>query len=258
MPAPRFWRANDPVILLADRPDRQPPLLKNDRHAMPGETEPTECRGLTLAYQLRQRGLSEAADSLDRLSGFTYEVGLALFEAVSWLFFEVEETGNLERATIWNPLMMEWQAAFYAGSNAAMPEQCYDPNYLNQHYQLDVADPDLSQTSDQDPFSHPHVYSGSTILTPNAGVGLGWAIQQFVRDHGANQSDATSQLLAAAQGELASVNVLSQSLGGFHDALLMQRQSRQLDVADPLGFPEYQAFAAQEVAPGAFGDSYTP
>jgi hypothetical protein len=41
---------------------------------------------------------------------------------------------------------------------------------------------------------------------------------------------------------LAETHYLSQSLGGFTQALLMHRQGFQLDIADPLGFPEYQDF----------------
>ncbi|NIM12083.1 MAG: hypothetical protein GTO45_25275, partial [Candidatus Aminicenantes bacterium] len=37
-------------------------------------------------------------------------------------------------------------------------------------------------------------------------------------------------------------NILSQSLGGFNAGLLMQKQTMQLPIADPLGFPEYQDF----------------
>lgn len=36
--------------------------------------------------------------------------------------------------------------------------------------------------------------------------------------------------------------VLAQALGGFHEALLMHKQTLQLPIADPLGFADYQAF----------------
>jgi hypothetical protein len=39
--------------------------------------------------------------------------------------------------------------------------------------------------------------------------------------------------------------VLSQSLGGFNDALLMLKRGFQLPVKDPLGFPEYQRFTQE-------------
>jgi hypothetical protein len=37
---------------------------------------------------------------------------------------------------------------------------------------------------------------------------------------------------------------LSQALGGFNEALLMRKQTMQLPIADPLGFDDYQPFAA--------------
>jgi hypothetical protein len=39
-------------------------------------------------------------------------------------------------------------------------------------------------------------------------------------------------------------NCLSQSLGGFNEALLMHRQTLQLAIGDPLGFEDYQEFVA--------------
>jgi hypothetical protein len=40
------------------------------------------------------------------------------------------------------------------------------------------------------------------------------------------------------------LNCLSQSLGGFNEALLMHKQTMQLSVGDPLGFDDYRSFAA--------------
>ena len=46
-----------------------------------------------------------------------------------------------------------------------------------------------------------------------------------------------------AWGAMRDPDVLSQSLSGFNDALLMHKQTLQLHVADPLGFDDYQPFA---------------
>ena len=40
------------------------------------------------------------------------------------------------------------------------------------------------------------------------------------------------------------IHCLSQSLGGFNEALLMHQQTLQLPIADPLGFPDYEDFAS--------------
>ena len=49
--------------------------------------------------------------------------------------------------------------------------------------------------------------------------------------------------LIRAQNLLQDLNVLSQSLGGFNEALVMHKQTMQLDISDPLGFKDYQPFS---------------
>ncbi len=57
--------------------------------------------------------------------------------------------------------------------------------------------------------------------------------------------DEKTGAMITAFEELAKWDLLSQRLGGFNQALLMRNQSRQLDIADPLGFAPYQSFAAR-------------
>ena len=45
-----------------------------------------------------------------------------------------------------------------------------------------------------------------------------------------------------AQAQLQSLNCLSQSIGGFNEALLMHKQTLQLAIEDPIGFEDYQQF----------------
>jgi hypothetical protein len=237
--APRYWRANDPVVLFAENMTAdQMPALRNDRHATPGASELVEC-------QLVDSPLANPAN-------FSFDEGMALFALVSELFENTPETGNAESAAIWNPFLLEWAVEYLPaipGSNEESDARLYDREYVNRHYQLAETDPDLILTASPDIFGNDNPYTGSTILTPNAGVRLGSTIRQFINDFGANQSPECLQMLNDVQQALGQLNILSQSLGGFHEALLMQKQTRQLDVADPLGFPEYQVFTADEVAP---------
>jgi len=48
--------------------------------------------------------------------------------------------------------------------------------------------------------------------------------------------------LGKAYKKLVDLNCLSQALGGFNRSLLMHKQTMQLDIADPLGFEDYQKF----------------
>lgn len=49
---------------------------------------------------------------------------------------------------------------------------------------------------------------------------------------------------------------LAQSLGGFNEALLMRKQTLQLPIDDPLGFPEYQDFSRKVGAAVADGATH--
>jgi ketosteroid isomerase-like protein len=69
------------------------------------------------------------------------------------------------------------------------------------------------------------------------------------------ESDLQMVVMGAAYMRLSASNYLSQSLGGFNDALLMHRQTMQLPVADPIGFQEYQEFAGR--VRDAVGDATT-
>lgn len=64
------------------------------------------------------------------------------------------------------------------------------------------------------------------------------------------------RLLISIHRWMDGLHVLSQSLGGFNDALLMHKKTLQLPIDDPLGFETYQAFAETvSQAIGSFRDS---
>jgi len=69
---------------------------------------------------------------------------------------------------------------------------------------------------------------------------------------------ALMQGLLGAQQQLQQWQCLAQSLGGFNEALLMRQQARQLEIADPLGFGEYQDFTDQVRAAGAGKSTSAP
>lgn len=59
------------------------------------------------------------------------------------------------------------------------------------------------------------------------------------------QEDGTLRTALAAYLKLQGLPTLSQALGGFHDALLMQKRTLQLDIADPIGHDDHRYFATQ-------------
>jgi hypothetical protein len=238
-PAPRFWRANDPVVLFVENPSSpQAAVLNNDRHVTPGEANVVECKLLE--------------SPISNPENFSFDEAMKLFALVSSLFSNLKQTGNAQDNDIWNPFILEWEVEYlpvFAGSNQATNDRKYDQQYINQHYKLAETEPDLSFTSNSALTTNANLYRGSTILTPHAGTRLGDEIDSFLKNFKEGQSPDTLKLLDAANNFVKNANILSQSLGGFHEALALQRQTRQLDVADPLGFQAYQSFTEKEVAP---------
>ncbi|MEL6560144.1 MAG: hypothetical protein AAFQ94_18290 [Bacteroidota bacterium] len=234
--ASRYWRANDPVVLFVEeQSEGDLPVLLNDRHPTDGAIEVLQCHLFD--------------DPVGKPNGLNATELGQILDTISPLFATTSDaTGD----KIWNPFMLEWEVEFLPaqpGSNEETNNRKYARNYLSRHSSLKETDPDFSLTANRSIFGNGNLYSGSTILTPNAGTRLDIALSQFLADFGDDQTPDTKQLLEAAKTYLAQINVLSQSIGGFNEALLTQKQTRQLDVADPLGFSGYQDFSSNEVAP---------
>lgn len=84
----------------------------------------------------------------------------------------------------------------------------------------------------------PAEQQGDTYLQQHVGQLIAWYQIEI-------QSDIQMVVMIMAYTILSGSNYLSQSLGGFNQALLMHRQTMQLAVTDPLGFSEYQNFTSE-------------
>ncbi|MFI6520892.1 hypothetical protein ACIBF1_35430 [Spirillospora sp. NPDC050679] len=188
----------------------------------------------------------------------------------------------------WHPVLLQWEAEFYpAGDNLAPDDRHYGPSVVLDGYRLDPGAVDLAPLPEtQIPDQSANVYSGTTVLSAGAapvistrvlGYLAGTIVAPYAAATGepmtpagflaapdpvldwyaAHGDDARLTTLVAAYRHLAEHerDNLAQVLGGFNDALLMRRLTRQLPVADPLGFPYYQSFAARVAA--AVGDDTT-
>ncbi|WP_460307499.1 hypothetical protein [Actinocorallia aurea] len=175
----------------------------------------------------------------------------------------------------WHPVLLEWEAEFFpVGRDGDVRD--YDPSYVTASHVL--GDVDL-EPRHQAPAKGANVYRGSTVLAPAAQPVLAARVLRYLAGHvPAEYAEATGAALSpedfvkspgaalawyAAYGEDARLRTLvaihahlseheranlAQVLGGFNDALLMRRLTRQLPVADPLGFPSSRRFAATVAA----------
>ncbi len=148
----------------------------------------------------------------------------------------------------WNPFLLEWEVEVSPLSNQGNlhPEtEAYQPDFINSNYTLAENQPDLSLLAGQGALIKAvDVYSSSSILTPYAQSQLKEQLADYLADP---QTDTTTDVyrhlkMAGTMLSAADFYSLSQSLGGFNEALLMHKQTLQLDIDDPLGFDDYRSF----------------
>lgn len=293
--APRFWQANEPVVLLtgldADRP------VRHSKGAL------LRCWQLD---EVPSNVLNAADFVIDKLKEHSAQAK------------DVDQGQSLSPATQWAPFMLEWETTLapVAGHSdrSFHSSQVYNPEDIRTNFDLPLSSVDLKQRSIDNAAMPRHAsYSGQCFLTGHAAPMLRKQAETFLDGHllpfyklvigKEAQSDDTKALAkakswfeklstqeralfrfetegggsadgapsAAADWYLSSgwrgidefmdavleidasepmgTPSLSQSLSGFNAALIGQKQTMQLTIADPLAFPDangssdYQDFA---------------
>jgi hypothetical protein len=120
------------------------------------------------------------------------------------------------RGNPWLPLFMQWQVRWRASWEE--PEADLD------RWALDATGTRFSGSAQAR--GEPQIYAGTTLLTPGAARHLGERLRHYNRAH----DDAS---LRAVEAAVRSMNVLTQSLGGFTDNLLMRQAHLELQPLDP-------------------------
>ena len=170
------------------------------------------------------------------------------------------------------------------------PTDFLTSNYQLLENAVDLARPEGNTASPREVAAET-IYRGTTVLTPQAALTLKGKLKAYLkkeiralhlaerefrvqkadddfleqhfddllnvfeREPAGMDPDSVSNHYLRAYRRLADpkFSVLSQSLGGFNEALLMYRQTLQVPVADPLGFPEDRDFTTAVAA--ALGSS---
>ncbi|MEW9552239.1 hypothetical protein [Nonomuraea sp. NPDC050783] len=248
--APQFYRPAEPVVLLTG--SRAAP---SDRYGTDGTGTPD---GLLPCAVLpgdpaQPAALQQALAALD-------------LGATTW------------RHDPWHPVLLQWEVEFFpAGDNLDPSDRNYSTGFVTGSYTLPPGEVELCPDPGVEiPDQRADLYSGTTILASTAGsvvsarvlrylagtivdpynqaTGATVEPEQFQDDPGTildwyaahGDDDRLTTLIAVYRHLQAHErDNLSQALGGFDDALLMRRLTRQLPIADPLGFPDYQTFAAR-------------
>jgi hypothetical protein len=271
IPAPRYWQANDPVVLLFG--DKVKPAVRYGGDGRLTEDGTLLCRltnQLITAITVNRKTLSSnqvelplARESEPTLS---YHTTIWNLVAEAWLLgisqsaqspvytgIAPAEIGITEWNTPWLPFMLEWrvnylpiQRVLIFDDKNDLKKEDYTEDFIKDKFKRNKAQTDLIY-KDQLDEEHLQAYSGSVILNPYAKVDLEQQINQYLEDH---ENDNN---LKEALGKLKNMPLLCQSFEGFNDALIMRKLTRQLPVDDPLADDENLYAFTNETVRNAVG-----
>lgn len=244
IPAPRFWQPTNPVVLIEGDV-----VTPTKRH---GQDDLLSC-------QLFDSGAPPLSDS--GFKGITQKIHDLSQSASEFFGFNIWEYQP------WNPFLLEWQTQLYPIAGAGNLDQhkgAYRQSFITDNYQAAPLNPDLSVKSGKGKILNTgHIYTGESILSPQAVSLLKNAIEEELitrqkifetaadisvdKCPGAKNFENPVYTMIRAYAELQNLKTLSQSLNGFHKALLMHKQTMELAIEDPLGFEAYRSFTDQQV-----------
>ncbi|EAY28286.1 hypothetical protein [Microscilla marina] len=230
--APRFWHPTEPVVLLEGEA-----VMPTNRHGADGRMN--EDNTLTCHLQPLNNATVGLAD-------FT-----SLFEKINTIKNENVPEGTQAKVGFdtwqhqpWHPFLLEWEVEMFpmqAGGNLNIDNRNFQPDFITSNYTLAKNQPDLGGQPGKSTIQAAALYNGRSVLTPFAKDRIGKAIEEYLKDH----DDLEGGALSHAKNKLDSQHFLSQALSGFNNALLMQHQTLQLPLHDPIGFGDYQIFTQQ-------------
>lgn len=275
IPDPHFWEPADPVVLIADAD-----LQLTNRHGEDGRLRddgllgcytvqlPSPIAGETLPLQQIFNAIMAAIDEVAASLTAQHEGSEGHIGFYTW------------RHQPWHPFMLEWSAEFFQikdKGNHAEPERGYAPDYITSHYEYPEDSVDLHLNQAGKPLIRSgSVYTGRTIMLDFAQPLLIKRLEEYCakylapRYYDANHIPAAERpnkpplseitaWAAANRGQLSQFDQavadiqahltqnttppIAQALSGFHAALLQHKQTLQLPIADPLGFPAGKALA---------------
>jgi len=128
----------------------------------------------------------------------------------------------------WNPIMLQWEVHYKPVVDFADKGVAYSRDWIAEDYEL--VDGELV-------YKKPDVlpgqlYSGYTILTPGARSSLKFQLSEFIKHDPSVDPDGELKKLLDQIGD---IPILSQSLDGMSESMLMKWPQLQMDIKDPMG-----------------------
>ena len=240
--APRYWRPNEPVLLIVDE-EIQP----SARYGQHGRLHP---EGLLKCFVKSVNGLdiNKRPDVIrEKIGKLTSKSGDAPIGFHTWT------------KQPWHPFALEWRVELMPSdekNNLDEKSRAYAEDFITSNYQLEEGSVDLALKPGKAAVEKAvGIFNGSSILTPHAKFQLQNQIKAFLQKTSRKDDDPVVEVILKVSQKLDSptFHTLAQSLSGFNEALLMHKQTLQLPIADPLGFQDAQDFT--KAVQGAVGES---
>jgi hypothetical protein len=234
--APRFFRPNDPVILMAGEalrptlhhtPNQMTPCLLDDQ--LPSSF--TLKNGLILSVNsknlLEQGDLPKCTNKLLNELFFLDPAQIPVIAArvsAKECFTDLIALNSWTRP--WNPIFMHWSIEYQPlkkigkrSKPKRFPDDLITSRFTLSEHTIDLTEQESSKQKYES-------YEGITILTPHAVQSFEELAQSYE-----NESSEKGEISKALEA-LKETPVLSQSLSGFHDALIMRTGEMLFPVND--------------------------
>jgi hypothetical protein len=232
-PAPRYWRPNEPALLIVDENAKA-----TERHGQDGRLHQEgllACQVMTASNGAIEKIVQPIRAAIDKAQPGQGEkrIGFSVWAKQPW-----------------NPFALEWSIEFFPRkeqNNLKPEDRDYHPDFITSNYRLGD-DADLELLPGQQPIEKAEsIYTGSSLLTPHAKLQLQEQLKKFLENRpkeGVAENDPVLAELQEVSRKLdeSGFHALAQSLNGFNEALLMRKQTLQLPIADPFGFDDAQPF----------------
>jgi WD40 repeat protein len=264
--APRYYQPTDPVVLMAGES-----LKPTERHGTDNKGGKLECKILP-DVSLQPVDKWESDKDKDKNKKVNH---LDELEKIRSVILKEKPDGDQIGARLWkqqpwHPFLMEWEAEMHpvtAGSNRQENRQTYSDKFVEQNYSLPESGVELRlnpKTPATQQQADSGIYSGSCVLIDKAPDLLRYKLKRYLdtadkseEEKTESQQQAVEKLRAVNTDLEQRHNTLSQSLSGFHEALLQRHQILQLPIADPIGFSDLKPFtdAVRDAARGRHSSS---
>lgn len=243
IPSARFWIPRDPAFCLSS------PSLKGLLHdnRIQDSSNPL------------YRGWTQQIEEIKKINKSDLD---AAIKSYFTFFSDSQKT--------WNPILLDWQAEFYPVKGEWKPQygaEHYDAKYLINNYSLIDNDPELAlihKKNEQGELEGlvetvAETLEGRSQLNPFSQREMAERLLEhgrFLTGHETANVEELKRLLTEQKPFRTQLEIIvkslevldskpriTQSLTGFHQALIGRTNGWQLPIADPIGFDDYQKFA---------------